>query len=562
MLTNLSVQNIVLIKNISVFFGHRLSVFTGETGAGKSILLDALSLALGGKFSSSIIRTGESSANVSAVFNVSENHNAAALLNENSIPFDAENPEIILRRSITSDGKSKSFINDVPVSLSVLKAVGETLVEIHGQFDNQGLMNPSNHIKILDTFSGLDGDVETCRIAFLKWKDTAQKRMDLEISIEKARADEEYIRYNLDELKALNPRKNEETELSDKRKNFLQNKKIILQFQDAISALNKNGNSITESIRDCLSSLKKIPDSDIVNSIMNDFEIASEKIDTATYNLEKLMAENMSFENIDDIEERLFKIRELSRKHRCLPDDLNAVMEKFSASLAAIVNSDDELKKIKSEEEISKNDYFKLANILHEKRLKFGRDLSEKVCSQLPDLKLEKANFTVTVVANDDEKNATPSGIDTVQFIVSTNVGMQSGLISKIASGGELARFMLAIKVALAAANPVSTFVFDELDTGISGATASAVGERLFRLSENIQVMLVTHSAQVASFGTHHFKITKDSYFDEIGAEKIETKINHLDDEGRIMEIARIISDDKISDTAISQAKHLLAKNI
>ncbi|MDR2933718.1 MAG: AAA family ATPase, partial [Rickettsiales bacterium] len=224
MLTSLSVQNIVLIKNISIFFGHRLSVFTGETGAGKSILLDALSLALGGKFSSSIIRTGENFANVSAVFSIEKNHAVFNFLNDNAIPFDNKNPEVILRRTITLDGKSKSFINDIPVSLAVLKTVGESLVEIHGQFDNQGLMNPANHIKILDIFAGLDDDLDACKIAFSKWKDISKKRVDLEIAIAKAKTDEEYIRYNLDELKILNPQRNEETELSEKRKNFLQNK--------------------------------------------------------------------------------------------------------------------------------------------------------------------------------------------------------------------------------------------------------------------------------------------------------------------------------------------------
>jgi len=561
MLTSLSIQNIVLIKNLNIFFGHKLSVFTGETGAGKSILLNALSIALGGKCSQSVIRNGESFASVTAVFRIDIIDNLIELLDEHSIPYDRKDCELIFRRVISSDGKNRSYINDIPVSVSVLKNIGELLVEIHGQFDNQGLMNPVNHIKILDEFGDLVPDTKHCELLFNNWKNLEKQRKNLEISIQKAKDNEEYIKYNLDELTKLNPIPGEESDLADKRKKFIENKKLSSALQSAIDSLDNKGTNVSSLLRNCILSLNTINSSDIIKNIISDLEIALDKIDTVAYGLEKFASDNFSDIDIDTIEARLFKIHELSRKHNCSPDNLHEVLTKFATLISNIENNDDVLVQIKLSEEKAKQEYYKFANELHNKRVNFASKLSDKVCSQLPALKLEKANFEVIVDKVDDNK-CSGNGVDSVEFMISTNTGMQSGLINKIASGGELARFVLAIKVALSSANLVSTFIFDELDTGISGATATAVGEKLLKLSENIQVMLVTHSAQVASFGTHHFKITKESILEEDGKESIETKITQLDLDGRIQEIARIISDDKISDTAIDQAKHLLNKNI
>ncbi len=561
MLTNLSIQNIVLIKNLSIFLGHKLSVFTGETGAGKSILLNALSLAIGGKASISLIRNGENTASVTAVFSVDSNHNVISLLNEHDIPYDKNNYEIITRRVITIDGKSKAYVNDVPVSLSVLKSIGETLVEIHGQFDNQGLMNQANHIKILDNFGDLSSNVKYCEQLFHNWKNIEKDRIALEDLIKQAKTNEEYIKYNLDELLKLNPSLGEEEVLTEQRKQFIENKKINLSMQDAVNALNPPGYNVSSSIRNCINYLNSVSNIDSVRSIIDVLEEIVDKLDNTVYELEKIATTNVLNINVDEIESRLFKIHELSRKHNCLPSELPNILIKFSNLLSGIENNDDKLRDLKILENKSRQDYFSFANELHEKRVKCALKLSEKVCIQLPALKLEKAKFIVTVNKVNDDM-CTSSGIDSVEFIVSTNTGMQSGVIGKIVSGGELARFVLAVKVALSSANPISTFVFDELDTGISGSTATAVGERLLELSKNMQVMLVTHSAQVASFATHHFKITKEVIFDSNNKESIETKICQLDPDGRILEIARIISDDKISDTAINQAKHLLNKNV
>ena len=567
MLLNLSVKNIVLIKYLDLSFDKGLTVFTGETGAGKSILLDALALAIGGKSTPSIIRKGETTASVSAVFNIEGSIPLIEIMTENEIPYN--DGEIILRRVISSDGKSKSFINDIPVSIALLKEVGEILVEIHGQFDNQGLMNPSNHIKILDEFGGLTNEVSLCKTAFTNWKSKEKERIDLEQSIQKAKEDEEYIRYNLEELEKLNPVKDEESILSDKRKSFMQNKKSSEILKDTLQLFNTStGTSITSNIRDIISGVSKLihqiqSEEDETKSkydeIIEKLETASDIIDSSNYELDKILSETTLYENIDDIEERLFKIRELSRKHNCLPNELSDVMEKFKNSLNNIENSDIKLKEIIASEQKAKSEYFEIAKSLHDKRTECGKVLSERINKELPDLKLEKANFTAQIIATDNENEATANGIDSVQFVVSTNVGMQSGLIHKIASGGELARFMLAIKVVLAKSNPVSTYIFDELDTGISGATSSAVGEKLYRLSENIQVMLVTHSAQVASFGTSHFKLSKKSVVSN-GEELVETSVEKLTHSGRLNEIARIISDDKITDTALQQAAHLLDK--
>ena len=548
MLIDLSISNIVLIKKLNLQFGDGLNIMTGETGAGKSILLDALSLALGARSDIGLIRSGCDMATVTAEFDF-VNDNVKTILDENGIDY---NDGLILRRTLSRDGKSRAWINDVPVSIKTLKQIGDELVEIHGQFESHSLLDATTHLSSLDEYAVLNNSnfVVVLRDTKNAYSDlyNAQKRFkELTEILEKSETEREFLEHNVSELRKLNPQIGEEDELANARAKMMDAEKNAGILTDAITVLKNNGNSLDEQICSVAHILERIktepnPYSEQIDKLYDAASVVAEIG-------EQIHPENTDIADIDTVEERLFALRAAARKHRCAVDELPTRLIEMEKQLNAIDNSDTELKKCKSDVDNYMSVFNKLANTLSALRKTAADNLRQQILVELPDLKLGSADFIV------DIQSTTPtlSGLDAVVFTIKTNPGTPFAPLNKIASGGELSRFMLALRVALNNPNNKKTIVFDELDTGISGATASAVGERLNKLARNEQLLVITHSAQVAGFADKHFKISKQSAND-----KTITSVVEISGDDKINEIARIISGAKITPEAVATAKTLI----
>ncbi|MDR1477146.1 MAG: DNA repair protein RecN [Rickettsiales bacterium] len=561
MLTNLAIRNFILIESLQLSFGHKLTVLTGETGAGKSILMDALGFVLGAKSDASQILEGADSMSVAATFEFPRTHMAAAMLAENGMLESkgaGGTAEAIIRRTLAKDGRSKAFVNDMPAGLAFVRSVGETLVEIHGQFEGLSLLNPATHMDILDAYGGHSALRSGVGDAYRAWRARSDERARAEEEFARAKADEDYLRHNLSELEELNPKEGEEEELAARRRALMDEGKAATAMEDSYAALAKYGGDPAKFARDAKYALERMPP----ESLGDDARAALGLLETAHASLsdaydrlgDALAGMGGGAAAADKVEERLFRIRELARKHRAAPDGLPDILENMRSLVANIDNSDAMLAEKKRLEDEARAAYVEAAGKLSAARGKSAVGLSEKVMAELPPLKLEKAVFEV-VVEPRDEKDWGANGADSVAFMGSTNAGSRRVYIHKIASGGELARFTLAIKVVISDKDALGSMVFDEVDTGISGATAAAVGERLAKLSESIQTLVVTHSPQVASSGNHHFRVSK-SYDEEKG--RALTAVDHLTEARRVQEIARIISGDRITDEALRAAEKLL----
>lgn len=548
MLTSLHISNIVLIEKLNLEFGSGLNILTGETGAGKSILLDALALALGARSDAGLVRHGCETASVIAEFDCA-NEKILNILNENGIDFDGN---IILRRSLTTDGKSRAWINDIPVSIKTLKQIGDLLIEIHGQFANHTLLNPATHLEALDTFGSINDEnykkiLSDVKNTYKDFHDAEHKAQDLHELVEKSAAERDFLQHNVSELQKLNIKVGEEEILANKRATLMNAEKDAAILSDAVSALNPRGESLDSQIFSVAHILQRIKTEP--NPYQQQIDILYDVAEKISEVAQNLTPNEIEEDNIDEIEERLFAIRAAARKHRVLPDELPEKLAQMSAQLNIIDNSDAELKKIEDELKIKKNTFEKVAKELSDVRKQKAAELRERILSELPDLKLGQADFLV------DIKNApaNSSGIDDVLFMIKTNPGMPFAPLNKAASGGELSRLMLAMRVVLSDNQPSHTFIFDEVDTGISGATASAVGQRLNRLAQNSQALVITHSAQVAGFANRHFKISK-----RVENEKTITSVTEITDEERLNEIARIISGAEITPESLATAKTLI----
>ncbi len=551
MLTHLKINNVVLIEKLDLDFSKGLTIFSGETGAGKSILLDSLGLVLGARADTDLIRTGEQKLSVTANFEMKNKSSMFfKICAENEIEADEE---IIIKRTLTVDGKSKIFLNDQPITLKLLKELGAYLVEIHGQFDNQGLLNSSTHIDVLDGFGGYEKELGEVQKAFVKYKELQKKlKMALE-SEEKARTQEETLNHFKNELETANVRVGEEKELSQKRTEMMHAEKLLESLNEAYNAL--SGQGLSAQIRHAMTSIDK------VNRITeNKYEGIAQALDSALVELDEATSEiesasediSLSQNEINAVEERLFALKALARKHNCTIDDLPQVLEDICLKLKSIEQNSDDVIVFKKELIDAKNDYVSKALVVRQKREKTAAALEKKVEDELKFLKMGKAEFRVLIEhLNEDSFNE--KGMDNICFEVKTNAGQAFGPLSKIASGGELARFMLALKVNLARQSGLETLIFDEVDSGIGGATAEAVGNRLYKLSQDVQVMAVTHSPQVAAFSTTHFKVSK-----ETEAEKTTTSVQKLTDIQKKEEIARMLSGEKISDEARAAAEKLI----
>ena len=549
MLTTLNITNIVLIEKLNLEFGAGLNVLTGETGAGKSILLDALALALGARSDTGLVRSGCDMASVTAEFDAVP---AAVrdILNENGIIADAN--ELVLRRTLTTDGKSRAWINDEPVSIRVLHAVGDALVEIHGQFANHRLLDPTTHLDALDEFAAahIDGFanlLNNTRVAYNEYHTAELKLKELQDIVARAESEREFLEHNVAELRALNVQPGEESILADKRTAIMNAEKNTAILSDAVTALSPNGKSLDSAVFDVAHILEriKIDPNPYAEQIEQLYEIA-DNLATVSQHLAPMDMDN---ENIDSIEERLFAIRAAARKHRVSADELPQKLTEMATQLDVIDNSDTELKKQTVFVAQKRQIFDTYASKLSEMRKDAGDKLRACLRAEFPDLKLGQADFIV----EQTESAPCAAGCDNVVFMIKTNPGSPFAPLHKSASGGELARLMLAMRVVLVTNQDVHTFVFDEVDTGISGATASAVGARLNKLAENSQTLVVTHSAQVAGFADKHYKIEKF-----VKNDTTTTTVREIVGDERINEIARIISGAEITPESIATAKTLI----
>jgi len=553
MLSSLDIQNVVLIDRLSLEGDLGLVALTGETGAGKSILLDALGLALGARADAGLVRHGTPQATVTASFDLPATHPALRLIQERGIDTDGS---LILRRVVTKDGRSKAFINDAPVSVQLLKETGANLIEIHGQFDTQGLLDPSSHTGVLDIFAGTTQDAQAVARSWQAWRDAVDKLDDARANIEATRLQEEYLRYTVAELDKLAPQKGEEEILADKRQRLLNREKLAEGFEQAQEILTHDDGlqSLIGRLEATLEKLSLKAGSQIA-PLQESLTRAKGEIDDLSWQMDRILSgADSADDNLADIEERYFALKDCAKKHRCTPDDLPAVFEDLSQRLRLITHQDDALAELQAAVAAGRKNFADLAEKLSAKRQKSAGKLAKAVNAELPALKLEKAKFDVDCQTSTNDKDWGVHGFDRVRFLVATNPGAAPGALNKIASGGELSRFMLSLKLILSGSGTVPTLIFDEVDSGIGGAVADAVGERLQKLAQNCQVLVVTHSPQVAARAAQHWHVAKT---EQKGT--VVTRITPLvETTARQEEIARMLSGANITSEARAQAGRLL----
>ena len=553
MLRSLYIRNVVLIDKLDLDFGGGLSVLTGETGAGKSILLDSLGLVLGNRAETGLIRSGEDKLSVTAIFDGQEGNTPLQnLLAENEIEGGSE---IIIKRTLDRNGKGKIFINDQPISARLLKDIGPLLVEIHGQFDNQGLLNPANHRDILDAYGQYTELLNKVAVAWEDYRRAKAERAKAEEDLSKAKEEEENLRHWVKELEQISPLRGEEAELASRRQELMHAEKILESLNYAYQALSGN-KDVSSMLRQAMSAVDKANQyvggkyDDIyaaLDSSLVEVADALERIESASADI------NLNTSEQENIDGRLFALKDLARKHGVGVDDLADTLQEFKKKLNSIELGEDHINNLRQKEQESRLKYLEEAGLLHDERMNIAQKLDAKIMEELPPLKMEKARF-VTLLEKLPESSWSEHGTDSVSFTVSTNPNSPQGPLGKIASGGELARFMLALKVNLAQSSKVGTMIFDEVDAGIGGATAQAVGERLSRLGADVQVLVVTHSPQVAAQGRQHYKVEKSTQ-DNITT----TAVFELDNAARREEIARMLSGATITGEARAAADALLS---
>lgn len=554
MLSQLSIRDIVLIGRLDIAFSGGLSVLTGETGAGKSILLDALSLALGARGDGGLVRTGASEGTVSAVFEPERAHPVFQILQENSIESDGL---IILRRVQGADGRTRAFINDAPVSAGLMRNIGAMLVEIHGQHDDRALLDPQSHLKLLDAFGELEPLAASVATAYRNWRKSEEAREKLQQEVEAAQREAEYLRASCEELSVLAPQSGEETELADLRQKLMQVEAVASDLAEANEVLSGNASPVTvisNLARQLERKRAKAPD--LVEETLAQLDEGLNALYNAQATLEAAITRT-EFDpgELERSEERLFALRAASRKYSVAVENLPELAVKMADDLALLDDGAQQLKTLEKECAALRESFDTQARELSERRQTAARALEGDVARELPSLKLEQAEFLVTQ-ENDAEKPS-ESGIDSVEFWVKTNPGTRAGPMRKVASGGELARFLLALKVALADKGSAPTLVFDEIDSGVGGAVADAIGKRLARLAGDVQVLSVTHAPQVAARANGHFLISKSPSGN--GA-SVETAVQSISEEVRLEEIARMLSGAQVTDEARAAAATLIAQ--
>ncbi|MCA1404498.1 DNA repair protein RecN [Ensifer sp. IC3342] len=554
MLAQLSIRDIVLIERLDLTFDAGLSVLTGETGAGKSILLDSLSLALGGRGDGSLVRHGEDKGQVTAVFDVPTGHAARLMLRENGIDDDGD---LIFRRVQSTDGRTKAFVNDQPVSVQLMRQLGQTLVEIHGQHDDRALVDTDAHRALLDAFGGTSEVAEEVGALYRGWRDAERYLKKHRERVEAAAREADYLRSSVEELETLSPRDGEEEELAEARARMMKAERIAGDISEASEFLNGNASPvplIASLVRRLERKSHEAPGLleetvELLDGALNQLSDAQMAVERALRNTE------FDPKELERAEERLFALRAASRKYSVPVTELPALAVRMIADLADLDAGEEKLKQLEVQVGEARAAFDAAARSLSEKRHHTADALSTAVMAELPALKLERARFMVEVAS--DPSSPTADGIDAVEFHVQTNPGTRPGPIMKVASGGELSRFLLALKVALADRGSAPTLVFDEIDTGVGGAVADAIGQRLKRLSKNVQVLSVTHAPQVAARAATHLLISKGPSAEK--SETIATRVARMDDKARTEEIARMLAGASITEEARAAAARLLA---
>jgi DNA repair protein RecN (Recombination protein N) len=558
MLAALSIRDIVLIDKLDLEFGQGLFVLTGETGAGKSILLDALSLALGSRGDVSLVRRGTAQGQVTATFELDPGHPVFVLLAENGI--EAEAP-LILRRVQGADGRSRAFLNDTSVSAQLLRQVGRALIEIHGQHDERALIDPSGHRDLVDAFGGLSAEAERLAEAYAAWLAAEEARARHAAEIAASRANADYLSHALEELRLLDPKRGEEESLAERRQLMMHAEKIAAELAEALDVLQGEG---TDSAR-LAAALRRIERqaalaSGLLAPIVEALERVLAETNAARAKVEDALAQ-AAFEpkELESVEERLFGLRAAARKHTVLVDDLPALKDRLEADLAAFDVSEGRGAELTKTAASARKSYESAALSLSEARKAAAAPLDEEVTRELAPLKLEKASF-ITHIETVPLAEGGPSGIDRIAFFVRTNPGTEPAPLMKVASGGELARVILALKVVLAARGSAPTLIFDEADAGVGGATAAAVGERLATLATRVQVLAVTHAPQVAALASGHMLIAKEAVHGPEG-EAMATRVSVLEAAERREEIARMLAGQTITDEARAAATRLMNRS-
>ncbi len=548
----LSVRDVVLIDKLDLEFGDGLNVLTGETGAGKSVLLDSLSLALGGRGEASLVRRGADRLSVCASFSLPENHKVFEALQERGIDSDGQN--VVLRRIVNKDGKSKAFINDTPVGVGVLKAIGDGILEIHGQFANFALLNPAAHLGVLDAFGGLQGKARETADAYNAYKSAQNALLEAQNSLRRAQEEEDFVRHAANELERFGAYAGEEEELAEKRTMMMNAEKLIDALKSAADSLNamdadKNMRAASRAV-DRLNAMTNGK----YHAIADSLDAAGQSLNDAVFALQEAGNDvDLDGNLLESVEDRLFEMRSLARKYQTACDGLPDKLAEFQAALNALDKGTASLAALEKSVAQTRAAYEKQARELSALRHQKAALLDEAVKNELEPLKLGKAVF-VTKIDDLPESERGASGMDKVVFCAATNAGQAAGALNKIASGGELSRFMLALKVVLRESEKTPTMVFDEVDAGVGGATAFAVGERLAKLSASgVQILVVTHSPQVAASGKRHFVVSKS---EKDGV--VTTAVRALSDAERTEEIARMLSGERITDASRAAAVELL----
>ncbi|WP_274628352.1 DNA repair protein RecN [Arvimicrobium flavum] len=553
MLSQLSIRDIVLIERLDIEFASGLSVLTGETGAGKSILLDALSLALGARGDASLVRHGANQGQVTAAFDVPRNHPARAILADNAIDDDGD---ILLRRVQTADGRTRVFVNDQPASVSLMRDIGRALVEIHGQHDDRALVDASAHRELLDAFGGHLGAAREVAQAWRLWREAEQQLSRHRAKVEAAAREADYLRASVDELSKLDPQPGEETELAERRTAMMRAEKIATDIKDAEDVL-AGSSSPLPALAALLRRLqrKQADAPGLLDEIIRTLDEALISLDEAQSAVDAAMrASEFDPHALEKSEERLFALRAASRKFSVPVDDLAQLRDTMSADVAELDAGAERLQALEKQVVTAREAYDRLAEALSALRGAAAQHLVKVVMAELPALKLERAEFIVET--STETENRQEAGIDEIEFWVRTNPGTRAGPMMKVASGGELSRFLLALKVALADRGSAPTLVFDEIDTGVGGAVADAIGQRLARLAKGVQVLSVTHAPQVAARANTHLLIAKSG-----NAERVATGISQIDPLQRREEIARMLAGATITDEARAAAARLLSEN-
>ncbi len=557
MLSGLSVRNVVLIEQLDLDFSKGLTALTGETGAGKSILLDSLGMATGARSDRGLVRSGTDKAQCTASFTLNTEHAVWSILSDQDIDFNL-NEDLTLRRTVNVDGRSRAFVNDQPVSVKLLSQLGGKLLEVHGQHDGRGLLDATTHITMLDQFGGYSTDLAELRKAHTVRQET-KRELDALIALQaKAGEDREFLEHAIAELDRLDPREGEEAKLAEERK-FLQGAEgALTELTAAQDALGEDG-AFEDRLSTALAGIErlrtKFGEGEL--SAAKSLHIAAEALERAMLETQEareavtMAAQSFDVEpgRLEESEKRLFALRAAARKYGVPVETLAAKRAEFAAEMEAVDNVVLNIEKTRQRAIIAKTAYDKAASALTKARQKAAKTLDAAVAVELPPLKMERAQFRTDIQPTSESAN----GVDQVRFLVSTNPGTAIGPLDKIASGGEMARFALAIKVALAGKND-AVMVFDEVDQGVGGAVAAAVGKRLARLSEHAQVFTVTHSPQVAACANSQFRIEKTS----IG-ETTTTSVTPILDSEREEEIARMLAGETITQEARAAARQLMA---